>query len=423
MQFAERETVVDPQYLQFVGQRTGLVKGLYETVETREAPRGQMSQPIPTNVGYLAGADGQIDLAAGGKGRSVEQSFMSSIGELVERYCMCFPPAAEDLVEASYTELSARHPTVDFAYLDIYDEWTTEHRLDEFDRETPIYWTIGRNLLTGEEVYVPAELVWLDVGPIEDQTHFIGTSNGTAAGSSLTSALVGSILETVERDGFMRTWCRQEVPSAIDYDQFPDLSDVLADIENEHISTTAFFYDSPVDIPTVGAVTFRRDGELPAFILGGDADPDPVEAIEHALVETVQGWPYVAEIAIDKGIGDLEPGDPNDNFEANVLYYALEEHVDEVQFLLDGDPAPLDGADTSDWDESAYLDYCLSALDAAGMTPIAFDLTTRDVMQTDLRATKVYVPELLPLTPPFALPSTHPAFAGEDVTDKPHPYP
>ncbi|PSP79010.1 bacteriocin biosynthesis protein SagD [Halobacteriales archaeon QS_1_68_20] len=423
MQFVERDTVIDPKYAQLLGQRTGLVNGLYATLETREAPAGAISQPVTCSVGYMAGTHGDLDLSAGGKGREIEQSFMSSIGEFVERYCMCFPPEEDELVEATYEEMAASERTVDYEYLAIYDEQTTEERLDDFDRETEIYWTSGQNLLTGEEVWVPAELVWLNVGPMEHQEHFIGTSNGTAAGSSLQSALLGSILEAVERDGFMRTWCLQESPDRVRFEDFPEVDDVLADIENDFMDADAFFYDSPLSIPQIGAVATRDDGGLPAFILGGAAHPDAAYAIEHALVETIQGWPFVAEISIDMGFEDLRPDDPHDNFEGNVLYYSLPENVDDVEFLMEGDRAELPGPDTDGWDVEDHYEYCLKELDDAGMTPIAFDLTTRDMLETDFRVTKVYIPELVPLTPPFSLPTNHPVFEGQETTDKPHPYP
>jgi ribosomal protein S12 methylthiotransferase accessory factor YcaO len=94
--------------------------------------------------------------------------------------------------------------------------------------------------------------------------------------------------------------------------------------------------------------------------------------------------------------------------------------------LFDRDPRAVDDGtfpDREAWSTERSLAHCLDALADAGCTPIAFDLTTRDVRDVGLAVTRVFVPELVPLTLPFALPSNHPAFDGQELTDQPHPFP
>lgn len=425
MQITKHESVIEPKFAQLLGKRAGLVSGLYLTLQTREVPNGALSQPISCDVGQLAGAHGELDLSVGGKGETVEDSFMSSIGELVERYCMCFPPEAEELALNTYEEMAASGNTVDFEHLDIYDDESTDELLDSFDRDTEIYWGEGTNLLTGESVHVPAELVWLNVGPIEHDQHFLGTSNATAAGSSLEDALLGAILEGVERDGFMRTWCKQETPSRVDLDAFPEIKQAQEErMSNEFLESHAFVYDSPIDIPALGAAAVNTRDEVPKFIMGGGAGPNFETALNHTFVEVIQGWPFVTEIAMDQGFDDVSPATPGDNFEENVLYYGLPENFEEIEHLVSGEKTVPDyPEEAEDWDNGELLDYCLDKIAEAGYTPIAFDLTTRDMLETDFRVTKVWIPELVPLTPPFVLPTEHPAFDGVDVTDRAHPYP
>ncbi|ELZ10815.1 hypothetical protein C479_08388 [Halovivax asiaticus JCM 14624] len=418
--------VVDPQYQRLIGKKTGLINSLYGLQQSRGQPEASLSQPITASVGWLAEADGELELALGGKGQTLESSYLSAIGETVERYSLCFPEP-DDFVTASYDELAAREAVIDFEYLDIYSEAIRDERLAPLTHETEISWTAGTHLITGEAVYVPVQLVWMQFGPdYHEHPRFLGTSNGAAAGSSLTNALLGSLYELIERDAFMKMWCRQETPDRVDLSSMPDVRAFVDErIPQEHISVQPVVYDSPLAMTSVGGALINERDERPKFILGGNTSVSPAEAVRGAIVESIQGLPFIAEIAMNHDPSELDPGHAEDNFEENVLYYALPENFDEVAFIVDGDheTRPTD-RETSGWDKRDELDYCLEELDRVGYTPIGFDVTTPDVARAGPRVTKVIVPELVPITPPGTLPVNHPAFDGErdELTAKPHPY-
>lgn len=425
MQLTQSTPLLEGKAIDLVGSKTGVVNGLYSTLQSRGIPQASLSQPITCEVALLADSDHRLDLALGGKGEDVGGSFMSSIGETVERYCLCFPPDEEDLVRATYDEVAERGRVVDYDYLDIADGEIVGEQLAPFDRDTEIYWTQGRDLLTDELVYVPAELVWIEAGPLtETESRFLGTSNGAAAGQTLEDAVLSAIYELVERDAFMRTWARQETPEKIEIDRFPEIAEFVSErIENEYLTAHLLDYDSPLDVPAVGAVVTNDRGERPGFLIGGAAAADPVEAMRHGLVETIQGWPYLAEIAIDQDVENLDPGDPSNNFDGNVLYYAMPENFEEVSFFLEGGFTDESFDRREDLSATEEYRFVLERLRDAGCTPIAFDVTTPDVARTGVEAARVVVPELVTLSPPFTVPVNHPAFDGESVTRKPHPYP
>jgi thiazole/oxazole-forming peptide maturase SagD family component len=425
MQFTKSTPILEGNAIDLMGSKTGLVNGLYSTLQSRGIPQASLSQPITSEVALLADSDHRLDLALGGKGEDITGSFMSSIGETVERYCLCFPPNEEDLVEATYEEVSERGRVIDYDYLDIADPDIVGEQIAPFDRDTEIYWTQGRDLVTDELVFVPAELVWIEAGPLTDvEARFLGTSNGAAAGQTLEDAVLSAIYELVERDAFMRTWARQQTPDRIPLDRFPEIEEFASErIENEYLTAHLLDYDSVLDIPAIGAVVTNDRGERPGFLIGGSAAADPVDAMRHGLVETIQGWPYLAEIAIDQDIENLDPGDPANNFDGNVLYYAMPENVGEVEFFLEGDQTDREFERRRNLTTEEEYQFCLEQLADAGFTPIAFDVTTPDVERTGIKATRVVIPELVMLTPPFTVPVNHPAFDGETVSHKPHPYP
>lgn len=427
---APADTIIEPQYMRLLGSRTGIVNGVHSLQMERDAPDAALSKPTTCDFTELADLPGEVDLGLGGKGKTLEETMMSSIGETVERYCLCWPEEAEKMVEATYEEMEENERVVDYEYLDIFSDETREHQLGPFDPDTPIYWTSGTDLRTGEERYVPTEHVWMGMGPVSDRpSRFMGTSNGCAAGWSLDSALLGSIYELVERDAFMQMWAKQDKPDQIDIDEYPRVREFRDEhIDNEHLDVTLIDFGSSFDIPTIGSIVVNRRDDTPKFMLGGGSSVDLEEAMIDAMVETIQGWPYAAEMIMQHDGSEITMADMNDNFDMNVLFYALPDQFEKVEHLLEGETVDIEAKydfpeDASEWSTGEELDYCLEQLHAEGCVPVAFDLTTRDVKELGFDVTRVFIPELVMLSPPSLLPAEHPKLADVEVTDKPHPYP
>lgn len=417
-----------PEFDRVFGYRTGLVNKVFCSELSRTEPETYLPVPQTTNLEYLLGTSREIDLGAGGKGTDFERSLTRCVGEVIERYCMCWPD--EDAIrEASYAELAETETVVDFEYLDVYDREKHEQWLAPFDRETTIPWAAGRNLLTGEEVYAPAQQVWFSVGSLEDEpTRIIGNSNGCAAGQTTESALLNGIYEATERDGFMRHWCRQERPARIPIDTDPSVGTLAREkLETEEITTHLLEFESLLDVPAIGSAFTSTASGKSRFLIGGAADLDASSAMRDALVEIAQGWAHCAYLRTRyDDLSTLDAANSVDDFDESMLYYGLPENFEDVAFLLRGETreyeSPVEG-DPATWSTERRLQYCLEQLEKADCTPIAFDLTTREVAELGLSVVRVFVPEFVPFTSPAILPERHPAFDGETVTDKPHPYP
>lgn len=428
MRVESPDDVIDPKYKRAIGGKTGLVSSFFLSLPNRQDPETYLSIPDTANLEQLVNSRHQLQLGLSGKGSDLNNTIMSALGETVERYCLCWPDDREDMVKASYEEIQSYGEVVDWEYLNVFGEDYRESHLDPVTRDTEVYWTAGTNLLTGEDVYVPAEYVWMRVQSLDRvPEHFLGTSSGCAAGGTLRSALLGSIYEAIERDAFMRTWCRQETPDRFRLDDHPEVQAVKEDLmENDHLKVDLFEFDSDVDIPSVGVGFTNLRDERPKFIMGGSTTLDPTSAMIEAMNEAAQGWPYTNYMSVEYDMDEIDARDATDNFDVNILYYGMPENYDEVEFLVEGDKKSVDDQgypDASDWSEQEELDYCLDQLEDAGCTPIAFDLTTPDARDLGFNATRVFIPEFVFLSPPAALPREHPEFDGEEITDKPHPYP
>ncbi|MFC7081171.1 YcaO-like family protein [Halorussus caseinilyticus] len=428
MRIETPDDIIDRRYHRAIGSKTGLINSVYLSLPNRQDPETYLSIPETAELERLVGTEDRLNLGLSGKGTDLDKTVMSAIGETIERYCLCWPDARDQMVEATYEEIQDRGEVVDWEYLNVFGEEFREQQLDPVSKDTELLWTTGTNLLTGEDVYVPSEYVWIRVQSLDNLPwHFLGSSSGCAAGGSLRSALLGSIYEAVERDAFMRTWCRQSSPEQISLDGYPEVREVKEDLmENEYLDVDLFEFDSDIDIPTVGVAFTNQRDERPKFIMGGSAALDPTTTMIEAMNEAAQGWPYSNYMATEYDVEEIDAEDAVDNFDVNILYYGLPENYDEVSFLMEGEPTAMadrDYPDPTGWSEQEELDYCLDQLEDAGCTPIAFDMTTPDAREVGISVTRVFIPELVFLSPPAALPTEHPEFDGETLTDKPHPYP
>lgn len=439
MEITEADLPIDSRYRSLLGDKAGVVSSLhYELNDRFDADiMTSYARTAKPNVILERILDdqrvGRSQVEAGGKGETLEEAMNAALGESIERYCLRFPVADDDeLIAASHEQMrSQRRQVPDFEYLDIWDREMSDRfaaAYEEPTRDSTFQWAPGTDLLDGSTVWVPAARAGFNVGGTDgdEERYFPSTSNGVAAGPDLESALLGSLYEQVERDGFMKAWCRQRSPPRI------ELSGDLAAFADRVFpgagSTVHLFeFDPGVDVHAVGCAWVNDRDEVPKFVLGTGCSISLGEAVRDALLEAAQGIPYLVTLADELDLDSLDPREP-DSFKSNPAYYALPENFDEISFLVEGPQGRTvsrTGRDSGTTSEE--LRSCLERFEDAGVTPIGFDMTTRGVRPTGIRVTRVLAPELVPITTSAVLPTAHPEFegeiAGEDLTRKPHPSP
>lgn len=406
-----------------LGSKTGIVRKLLHYLPDRSDPDVFYSTAIESDLSEVAGIDQPGALEAGGTAVDLLGARLRTLGEAAERYCLYFPDR-DGLVEASHAELrDAGRDVIPFEYVDVFDhDRVAEVGLRRVTPTMALAWQAGSDLLTGEEVLVPTQQVWLPRIDGRDRW-YPTTSNGSACAPSMAGALVGAITERIERDAVMRTWYRQLTPRSVAVDPEGGLGRLVSSrFETDHRRVRFLRFESPVDVPVAGCVAFDRRDRAPKFVIGGAADPSISRALRGALLETAQSWAYLKDLVVRERDRSIDP-DGILNLEDNLLYYAFPERFSDVSFLIDGPAASLGepvGGDRPPTDRLATL---LAALERADLTPIAVDVTTRDIRQVGLHVARVVIPELLDLALPSLPPVGHPALAGHQLSRKPHPYP
>lgn len=187
-----------------------------------------------------------------GKGVTLAAARASGLMETVELYhaeTMTLP-----LYLASYEELRYRHTVADIVQL-------PRLRESRFTSSLRLPWCTARDLLSGEAVLVPFELVHTDFTlPLPDGYGcFPASSNGLASGNNLLEAISHGICELVERDA-TALWKLGSVPQQEDRRidlatlDDPTCGEVLAKFQRAGLSVAVWDITSDIGLPCFACV-------------------------------------------------------------------------------------------------------------------------------------------------------------------------
>lgn len=350
-----------------------------------------------------------------------ERARAAAIGEAVERYCGNAVP--DHLPVGSAASLTADGRRVlDLTALALYSDAQYAQPGFPFGPVTPdlnLSWVPGRDLRTGEQVWVPAALAYLNLHRARPAEPAIlcQAYAGIAAGDSVEQAEESALAELLERDAVTIWWASAAEAAVIEVAGDPVLAPVLADAWAAGLEVTLLRIPCAFDVPVVGA--FVDDPARGVVGFGSACRPTPAAAAEKALTEALVTYTNARELAAQDGAfwsavrsGRLAQ-DPYRSWRADRGYRAAfrpdwrDMAVLDVNVQLYLDPVmqgePLRrlrtprGRDRLGALPSVRGDARTGYLDrlrAQGLSAVSVDLTTSDVATTGLRVVRVVVPGL-----------------------------
>ena len=276
-----------------------------------------------------------------------------------------------------------------------------------FDSRVPLRWVRGWSLTRGREVFVPAILVYLKFPVHSPSERFTNTvSTGTAAHSDLREAVLGGLLEVIERDAIALTWLQRLRLPEIVVDPAV-LDPEVAEYHRVGTSTelTVHLRDATTDygIPILYAVqTSEADTEL-SQVVAATCDLDPQRALakiyrelaslrialrSHARSPRAQEVTGQDMTVVGGALADAAPS-------MRHVFDFLLEGPRPSRWLTDMGRPELRGIRESSDDS---LDRVVSALERVGSEAVVVDLTTDEARQVGMHVVKTLVPEAVPLS-------------------------
>ncbi len=221
-----------------------------------------------------------------GKGLTRAAAKVSALMEAAEVYHA--ETIAQPLQLASVEDLRRRAPVVD---VDALPRAGSGH----FEPTLPIPWIEGRDVASGEPVWVPYEIVMANYTVPEPigRRAFLATTNGLGSGNHALEAVGHGLHEVIERDA-VTLWRRRGAAarhaSAIDPASIddPDCLAVLALFARARVAVRIWNATSDIGVPAFVCLAVDEVASATDPELGAGCHPDKAIALLRAMTEAAQ---------------------------------------------------------------------------------------------------------------------------------------
>jgi len=291
------------------------------------------------------GAQPELPRYSRGFSEDYDHALSKVVGECLERGPLLYFRMADMLRGSARALRSHGVPHVPPAELSVFSAAQMERRPEmRFNDDSVFRWTECTSLLTGEEAWVPAQLVhWnypIGWGDVPEPMLRECSTHGAGGFFSVEGAVLSGALECVQRDGFFLHWMRRVVPPRIDVATVrrPATLALLAKAREVGLEPVFLDITTELGIPTCLAVLLRHDGEMPYASMGGSCRLDGETAIHDAFLEAASVHHVIATNPERVRLpDDYEPfTDPTLYTHKRLAFWANPEHREHLAFFLEG---------------------------------------------------------------------------------------
>jgi ribosomal protein S12 methylthiotransferase accessory factor len=351
------------------------------------------------------------DVYWSGHAESYRRSELLGMLEGLERDAGQRPRRVKVTVRAPVTELTS--PYVAMEQCGLYDQDFYRMHAGNYVPwpENPLVpWVWGWSLRDDRAVLVPEQLVYYLDHRADHRNTVQECSNGCASGSSVTEAVLHSLLELIERDAFLISWYAGLTPAEIDLDTVghPLVQQMRAQVDRQGYDLRCFDIRVDLPVPTVGAVAVRRDGGLGRLCFAGGASLDPGDAVRAAVCEVAS---YVTGLAdrVSASLGQLEAMvtdyDQVSRLEHHALLFGMPGMARHASHWLRQPERTALGEAFADWtagrepasDLATPAREIVGLLAGRGFDTVVVDQTTPEQQSMGLHTVATVAPGLVPI--------------------------
>lgn len=265
-----------------------------DTAELREFLTPQLSRYGITRVAHLTGFDsvglpvhmavkpqGRTLSSGSGKGVTKNASWVSAVMECAEQAIW----ETLDLETVVASESVMRHMGVNVVSGDEFAMSKGSIWTDKI--QTP--WTLGWDIVAGEEVYVPETLATVSLIPDGVLRPFIAGSNGLASGAHVLEAVLSGLQEAIERDGMTLNTIVTHKPHLYCDEILRETSPWIAErIERAGLRLEAVDATTEIGVPIVVTYLHDAEGGRTGTFKGAGAGTSTKTSLVRAVTEAAQ---------------------------------------------------------------------------------------------------------------------------------------
>lgn len=357
-------------------------------------------------------------ISAGGKGFKLPASFLSDLGESIERISGVFAFFKEELevYAGSYSSLQkAGQNAIAPEELPLFaDEQYAAPNFffQPFTPDTEFGWVKGHRLISQEDIWIPLQLMlFFSISSVKEPRIGYSSSSGMASHIDEALAIIAGVTELVERDALMLSWYADIPLRRVEVDR--PLSSKKANKSLEHIKSLSgdvsfWLHDVGFpEFPSISATQLVPYYKKFAYHTGSAAGLDGEETFFQALLEYGQSemqlkcamlspqWQLMRSIEAIFGAPPDKPVSEIRTFLETIGYYGHAEHAGRLKdFFCSDDVVLLSELPQTKFKHSEeQLEYLKEVLHKYDIDPIIIDCTHRQMKH--MKVVKVFIPELV----------------------------
>lgn len=268
----------------------------------------------------------------------------------------------------------------------------------------PYSWVLGKKLSSMEDVYIPAQLVYLSYRRKEGEGLIrLPISTGAASGTAYSGAIYRGLCEVIERDAFMITYLNKLPRSKILLQKSKNMKiqKILKMANNYSLRVSSFDISTDLGVYSFLTIIYDSTGIASAISTGLKSSLNPVEALLGSLQEAFhpRTWIRHKKDQFTGRISDLTK--PSELLERAVLWSTLES-VKNFDFLLNSIKKRVrieDYEDKSENSSAKDLQKTIKLLSNSGYDSYLVDITPDlpSIKNSRFKVVVTVVPELQPL--------------------------
>lgn len=322
--------------------------------------------------------------------------------EALERYAL-YNFNKEDIIFSTANKLNK--PFLDISTVASFSKKQRKLNSDlTLHLKGPYSWVIGKKLPTMEDVYIPAQLVYLSFRRKQGEGLIrLPISTGAACGTAYSSAIYRGICEIVERDAFMITYLnklpRSRVP--LDKSKNEDIQKIFNIAKSYNLQVYSYDITTDLNIYTFLTVIHDCTGIAASLSTGLKSSLNPTEALLGSIQEAFHPRTWLRREK-DKFVGDKSELDKPYELSTRGILWSSPDAVEKLSFLLHStkETKPIEEfKDESKKTSEENLQKTIKILNNSGYNPYFVDITPNlpNIRKTNIKVVMTIVPELQPL--------------------------
>jgi len=398
------------------GDRVGIINGLLRRYDLSRYEYS-IFQSLSARTKVLFSLSREVSSGGLGINNNARYAFHACMGETLERYCMTYSNIKQ-LVFKSYKEIPNKFKVKNFALYST-DQYQKNKRFAN-PTEEKIYWDkINSFFNPKRKIFWPASLIYLpfEHGKLSAET----TSTGVSAHTNKSKAIMGGLLEVIERDALMLNFLLRLNPPEIQLESIKGANgDLITKLKNDGYKIKIYKLISDIDIPIYAGLIWTEKKDVFHYGIGACAALDSKKAIGKTLQECLFTYLYSKDLLHLK-----------QSTKGKIV--ALYEHF--LYYQGDRFPKLLFKSKVEKYKNKKVKKQTLCNILKSQKLEVYYkELTTPDIKSTSIRVFRVIIPGLLDINKSHLLPRlgalrlwTVPQKLGivrkNKISPLPHPFP